>query len=608
MIRHIALIAAVTVTLLLTALIFSLPEPGPAGPATADVAPGEPGATASVAGALLIENVRLLDGDALTPPQSVLVRDGLIAQLGSITPDATIQIVDGAGGTLLPGLIDSHTHSYGSSLADALRFGVTVNLDMFADRSLLQLARQARERRNPTLDADLWSAGMLATSPGGHGTQYGVAVEPLESVAQVPDWVAQRKAEGSDYIKLVYMPEARSISSIDRDIARAVIEAAHAEGLMALAHISTQESALHMVEDGIDGLVHVFADSTASAAFVELARSAGVFVIPTLAVLESVSGELGIEGLISAPDQDRLLSPMQQQTLGARFGTGVPGFDLAVALDNVRRLHEGGVPILAGSDAPNPGTAQGISLHRELQLLVEAGLTESEALAAATTGPAHHFALPDRGRIAVGARADLLLVEGNPLEDIDQTLAIAAIYKNGHRVARIPGEGARAVAIATALLGDFDTALAAPQGFGWTGTDDQMMNGASEVAIERVADGAGGTSHALRVNAVVRDGFPYPWAGGAIMSSAGADVSGFRAVQFDVRGTPGLYRLMGFNVGSMGIPPTINFDVTDQWQTLTVTLSELDGLDAGNFMGFAWVAGPQPGESTLYLDNVRLLK
>ena len=92
------------------------------------------------------------------------------------------------------------------------------------------------------------------------------------------------------------------------------------------------------------------------------------------------------------------------------------------------------------------------------------------------------------------------------------------------------------------------------------------------------------------------------------MSTTGADLSGFQAIRFDVRGTPGTYRLMGFSLGAMGIPPTVNFDVSDDWRTLTVDLGDLDGLDTGNFMGFAWVAGPETGESTLFLDNVRLWK
>ena len=94
------------------------------------------------------------------------------------------------------------------------------------------------------------------------------------------------------------------------------------------------------------------------------------------------------------------------------------------------------MPILAGTDAPNPGTAHGASIHRELELLVRAGLAPIEALRAATSAPAKAFSLLDRGRVAAGLRADLLLVHGDPTRDIRATRDIAAIWKTGHIVDR----------------------------------------------------------------------------------------------------------------------------------------------------------------------------
>jgi imidazolonepropionase-like amidohydrolase len=102
----------------------------------------------------------------------------------------------------------------------------------------------------------------------------------------------------------------------------------------------------------------------------------------------------------------------------------------------VARLRQAQVPVLAGSDAPNPGTAHGISLHRELELLVRAGLSPLEALRAATSTPARAFHLSDRGRIAVGLRADLVLVDGDPTTDILATRAIRTVWKLGRAVDR----------------------------------------------------------------------------------------------------------------------------------------------------------------------------
>lgn len=611
MIRHIALTTLLALATGLALLIFILPTPSPTSDSAAS-AEARQSAASPASGRTLLRAARLLIEGRLSEPRDVLMEDGLIQQIeaaGSIDAQALapLEVIEGEGLVALPGLIDSHTHSYGSSLADALRFGVTVNLDMFADRSLLPQARLARNSVAPTRNADLFSAGMLATAPGGHGTQYGVAIEPLTGAEQATAWVSARKTEGSDYIKLVYMPGIASLPSIDRATAQAVISAAHAEGLMALAHISTRAAALDMIEDGIDGLVHVFADEPVNDELLRLAQAQEVFVIPTLAVIEAVAGGVSPDELLSPEEQAVSLSPMQEQTLAASFGAALPGYQLELALQNVKALFDAGVPILAGSDAPNPGTAQGLSLHRELQLLVRAGLSESQAIAAATTVPAEVFDLQGRGVIAPGARADLLLLRGNPLGDIEQTLAIAQVIKNGQTVDQAMSPAASEAIISSARLGDFEAGMTAPDGFAWSATDDSMVNGASTATVEQVAGGAGGSAYALRIDASVQAGFPYPWAGGAIMSAGATDISQYQSLSFSARGTPGAYRLMMFNPDALGVPPTVNFTVGSDWETITVRLSDLEGADPARLVGFAFVAGPGTGESTIYLDDVKLL-
>jgi imidazolonepropionase-like amidohydrolase len=117
-------------------------------------------------------------------------------------------------------------------------------------------------------------------------------------------------------------------------------------------------------------------------------------------------------------------------------GPGLPPY--ARAEENVSRLVGAGVTILAGTDAPNPGTVFGASLHRELELLGRCGLTPAQALNAATAAPARVFNLPDRGNIAPGQRADLLLVAGDPLAGITATRAITGIWRAGVRCGRQP--------------------------------------------------------------------------------------------------------------------------------------------------------------------------
>src|SRR5699024_9534069 len=123
----------------------------------------------------------------------------------------------------------------------------------------------------------------------------------------------------------------------------------------------------------------------------------------------------------------------QQQAMLARSfpGSGTRSARWPAVLENIRKLHAAGVPLLAGSDAGNPGTAHGPSLHHELALLVEAGLTPIEALRAATSIPARQFGLAGRGCLQPGCRADLVLIDGNPLDDIRHTVRIDAVWKTG---------------------------------------------------------------------------------------------------------------------------------------------------------------------------------
>jgi len=102
----------------------------------------------------------------------------------------------------------------------------------------------------------------------------------------------------------------------------------------------------------------------------------------------------------------------------------------------IPQLSAANVPILAGTDVGNSGTAPGASLHGELEYLVEAGLTPTQALVAATSATATAFKLVDRGRIAAGLRADLVLVNGNPADDIRVTRDIVAVWKLGVPVDR----------------------------------------------------------------------------------------------------------------------------------------------------------------------------
>ena len=552
----------------------------------------------------VLRDVRVFDGERVRESVDVLVTDGVVAAIsGEVpVPDGTPELA-AASHTLLPALIDAHTHNFGASRAEALRFGVGTQVDMFTAHTSLAAARSERESLARTDRADLWSAGTMVTATGGHGTQFGMAIPTLDRAADAPAFIAERVAEGSDFIKLTLEGgrgwSADGLPTLDAATLTAAIAAAHAHGKLAVVHVGNAYEAGLAVDAGADGLVHVFHDAMSDALLAKIVE-AGVFVIPTLTVMESLANRpngLGDDRRI-AP----YLDPVQQDALVRQFPGGGRAQVLPTTLATVEALHAAGVTLLAGSDAPNPGTAHGASLHRELELLVEAGLTPIEALTAATATTARVFGLEGRGRIARGARADFVLVEGDPLTDVTATRAITAVWKNGYRVARARFDGADGSAAAAApaepVLGRFDGGLD-----GWFVTTDAIMGGKSEARIS-VAEGA------LVIDADVRKGSPFPWAGAMRFVGEGemtpADASAFETLTLRVRGDGAAQLLFFSGASAQGIPAVVPVQLNGAWQDLALDLRGVAGLDRARLRAVALTAGPAPATARLELDEMVL--
>lgn len=410
------------------------------GLAVASVA--APAVAAESGGSFVVRDVRIFDGRGVTECGSVLVAGGRIVAGGARPVSARHRVYDGRGRTLLPGLIDCHVHSFEGSRVDALRFGVTTELEMFGDPSTLGDARRQRASTARTNQADLWSAGVGVTVPGGHPLAPAWEFPRVTADTDIDRFVAERIAEGADYVKVVLenggRPPRPSLPTLSTDQVERVIAAAHRYHRRALVHAEKLPLTLTAVRSGADGLVHVFCDTEAAPADIAEIRRSGAFVVPTFSVLDF---GVGAADLLADDRVVPWLSETQRYLLEQRPADqpGRPDF-LGIGSANVRRLHAAGVPILAGTDAPVRANANGVSMLSELSHLVGAGLSPTAALAAATSVPAREFGLTDRGRVAAGLRADLVLVEGDPTTDITDMRAIAAIWKNGHLVDRTPTE------------------------------------------------------------------------------------------------------------------------------------------------------------------------
>ncbi len=564
-----------------------------------------------------IRDVRVFDGRAAHEGWTVVFAHGRIVEagVGVEVPDEAV-VVDGAGRTLLPGLIDAHTHVFSDAhLREALAWGVTTELDQFTDEGFAGQMRAAQAAGDVTHRADLFSAGVLATAPGGHGTQFGLTIPTLTGPADAEAFVAARVDAGADWIKIVWEDGSTygmALPTLDELTAAAVIDAAHDADRPALVHVATRDHARRAAAVGADGLVHAPHDGPPAPDLGETLAEAGLFVVPTLTVIRSIATGTEGDAQLSDARLGDALDPAAEASIRAAYPPRPSTealFDHGVAV--VAQLRDAGVAILAGTDAPNPGTAHGLSIHRELELLVEAGLTPAEALAAATAAPAEAVGLSDRGRIASGLRADLVLVDGDPTTTITDTRNLAAVWRNGGaldligvraRLAEARRRAGQALPV-PGPLSDFDDGTTAVAfGAGWLVSTDRMAGGSSTATLEPV-DGH------LTIAGEVAGGGATSWAGGLFFVGdqpmAPADASAAAGVRFRVRGEAGTsLTVMVFSQGTGTMPSFQSRELTGEWQTVELPFASFAGATPESLMGVFLGAAGRPGPFTFDVDDV----
>lgn len=555
-----------------------------------------------------IVNVTLFDGESFRRDQDLWIESGSVKYFGrKLKLPGELPRLDGRGLTLVPGLIDGHVHTFGETLNDALRFGVTTVMDQATHIALAQSKRPIRKTLAPSTEADLFSAGMPATAPNGHGTQFGFPVEPVTTPTEAAEWVRARISEGSDWIKIVYEDGSAydvDIPSLSGEIVAALVRAAHNEGLLAVVHVSTLERALEATSFGADGLLHVWDDAIISEEDARYMADAGIFVVPTLSVVISDPDSV-ISDLVENTS-DVGISPMQRATLAnptlahTRDGTDI-------GLENVRRLHAAGVRLVAGTDAPNPGTASGLSMHGELRFLRHAGLESAEVLASATSIAAEAFGVSERGRLAEGYRGDLLLVRGDLEENLSHSNRIAAVWKNGYLVDLLTTASTAQDGIVSAheggLIADFEHGTQVKYGTGWAVTTDAMQGGSSNASYA-VQNGV------MVVKGEIAQGFPFPWAG--VMWIAGEQSMGSvhfpdrEVIRFRTRGDGRQYSVMLFGTTNSvnAPPPSVKFAAEREWKEVEIALADFQTAEPHIIAALAFVAEGPPGEFEFELDEL----
>lgn len=401
------------------------------------------------AATLLLSNAHILDPTLQSEYKGyVLIED---ARVVGVLRERPVQFqgeeVDLDGKYLIPGLVDAHVHSEGNrapigepdeefgpeeTARRMLYAGVVAFLDLGLDAGAVFAARQKlREQR--IFGADLFAAGPVFIGVGRRDRASALVVTTPTEAHRELDALANRHP---DVVKLIFdWSSGRSTMSVD--VMRALIQRARELGLKTVVHIGTWENARLAAEAGATAITHLNDDTDIPPEIAVLMARRGVLSIPTMAVQQDFLDILEDHRILDSPllrgvaaasviESYRQLDPSTYADCPTCLWQREGRKHYAVSL---RRLIDAGVHIAAGSDTGNLGTFQGFSLHRELYLLNQWGLTKWDALAAGTTQAAELLGLNMGFR--AGADASLVVLDASPLADMANTQRISAILFHG---------------------------------------------------------------------------------------------------------------------------------------------------------------------------------
>jgi len=412
-----------------------------------------------LAASLALRGATLIDGTGspARPNSLVLISGERIVSVGPATPEvvkalpAGTRVEDASGKWIVPGFVDAHVHAESDEgLKQMLRWGVTSARLMAED--VEAAARLATTTRRRTDVPDVFPAAPIFTAKGGWWDQGQAPDSNLDRFPDTPERarasVRRAMALGSAEIKLMLddMHWCRDplprLPRMTPEIARALIEEARGTDLRVTVHAPSLSDAKEAVALGATALAHGVLD-TLDEWTAGVMKTRPVFYIPTMDIFEFLADTRAfIEGVLSDPRAERGLpqsvvaryrSPAYSEGYAKRY----PNFQnvrehLGKLRENLVRLHAAGVPIALGTDM---WAFPGLGVSIEMDLYVKAGLSPLEAIRAATETAARSLGLEKgRGTLEPGKRADLLLLDADPVKDVKNVRAIVAIYKAGRRV------------------------------------------------------------------------------------------------------------------------------------------------------------------------------
>ena len=377
--------------------------------------------------AVVFEGARLIVGDGSLPIENAafVVDGGRFIQVGpaaELEAPAGAKRVDLAGTTVMPAIVDTHTHL--NQERDALiedlraraRYGVSAAMSLGRDTRDLSI----REEEIPGV-ARFRSAGVGITSPepGRSEIPYWVTTED-----EAREAVREQAARKVDIIKIWVDDRGGRYKKLSPEIYGAIIDEAHEHGIPVTAHIFALEDAKGLLRAGVDAFAHGVRDTDVDEEILQLlTERRDVVLVPNLP-------NRGV-----ATDMSWLSGSLPPEALEELQAAAVDDPEAQAAFEiqarNLARLSNEGVTIALGTDG-NTAWAP----HVEMEDMVAAGMTPAQVIVAATRNSADLLRLADAGTIEVGKRADFLVLQANPLEEITNTRQILSVYLNGEEVGR----------------------------------------------------------------------------------------------------------------------------------------------------------------------------
>jgi imidazolonepropionase-like amidohydrolase len=367
---------------------------------------------------IVIKNVTLFDGENEMGIVNIAINADTISAISNKELHAD-SIIIGNGKFVVPGLVNGHGHLWlEDHIKESYKAGVLANMGMHSgnqkrDDSLKQLSQKSGR-------AFYYSSKIAATVPGGHPTHITPNMETINDSISTTKWVDNRISEGADYIKIIKEGEpwfgSEQLSpTLSNDSIKKIIDYAKLNGKKVFVHIGTLQEMLDIAPMKPEGFVHMWywsKNAELRDEHLEVIKASNAFIIPT--------------ALINKRGFERM-----KKESGDFAEWGMNAFlSMEIMMKDIKRLHDNGILLVAGTDSGNPGVMWGNDLIEEIKIYSEAGLSNIDALKTATGNAAKAFDI-QVGKLKVGNKANLVLLSANPIEDLNNLKKVEQVWKNG---------------------------------------------------------------------------------------------------------------------------------------------------------------------------------